>query len=84
MFEKVIECYKDMSVSDKREVNIEELKKMIAIVEKICVERNIPYRQIKSKEILQYNNSEEDYLEAQFIYISYLKEVIWSLLASQN
>lgn len=83
MFDTVVEAYKKMDLSDKREANLTELKKLIAIVEKMCVDKNIPYRNIKSKEILEYSGSYEDYLEAEFIYISYLKEVIWSYLASE-
>lgn len=83
MFDSVLEAYKKMDISDKREANLNELKKLIAIVEKMCLDKNIAYRKIKSNEILEYSNSYEDYLESEYIYISYLKEVIWSYLASE-
>ena len=55
-----------MSKTDKREKLINELKVMVAVFENMCNERNISYRQIQSKEILDLKNgneSEEDILE---------------------
>lgn len=83
MFDKVIESYKKLDISNKRDVNICEIKEMIAIIEHLCVENNIEYRTIRSREIVDLEKddvSEHDYLEAQFIYIKYLKEVIGALL----
>lgn len=87
MFEQVIENYKRMSIPDKRQENLKELKIMVAILEKLCVDYNIPYREIKSPEILDLDNgyeSEEDYLEATFVYIEYLKEVLGGYLESKE
>lgn len=82
MFSEVIENYKRMSISDKREEILKDLKFMVAIFENMCEENNIEYRKIQSKEILDLNNgveSEDDYLEAAFIYVEYLKEVLGAL-----
>lgn len=82
MFNEVMESYKLMSKTDKREKLINELKVMVAVFENMCNERNISYRQIQSKEILDLKNgneSEEDFLEAALVYIEYLKEVLGSL-----
>lgn len=87
MFEQVIENYKRMSIPDKRQENLKELKIMVAILEKLCVDYNIPYREIKSPEILDLDNgyeSEDDYLEATFVYIEYLKEVLGGYLESKE
>lgn len=87
MFEQVIENYKRMSIPDKRQENLKELKLMVAILEKLCVDYNIPYREIKSPEILDLDNgyeSEDDYLEATFVYIEYLKEVLGGYLESKE
>ena len=86
MFADVIENYKKMTVKSKRETNIYEIKKLSAILEQLCVENNIPYREIKSKEIIDLKKddvSEDDYLEAEFVYISYLKEVIGAIVNSK-
>lgn len=82
MFENVIENYKKMKTSDKREKLISEMKLLIAVFEKMCIDNGIEYRKVKSKEVLDLNNgmeSEDDYLEAAFVYVEYLKEVLGSL-----
>ena len=79
MFEAHLDKYKSLNINDKREKIISEIKLMIVVLEKMCIDNNIPYREIKSKEILalkQENYSEEDYLEALFVYVEYLKEVL--------
>ena len=83
MFTPVIDSYKRLSLSDKRQEIINELKLMIVIFEKLCDDNNIQYRDIKSKEVLDLKNgaeTESDYLEAVFVYIEYLKEVLGSYL----
>ena len=87
MFTDVIESYKKLSIADKRREIVSELKLMIAIFEKLCEDNNIRYREIKSKEILDLNDGKEleaDYLEAIFVYIEYLKEVLGSYLESKE
>jgi hypothetical protein len=82
MFEEVMENYKRMATSDKREMLISELKLMVAIFEKMCEDNSIEYRKIQSNEILDLNSgkeTEDDYLEAAFVYVEYLKEVLGSL-----
>lgn len=82
-FDEVLINYKNMSISDKRNANISNLKFMIAFLEKICDDKNIDYRSIKSKEILELNNgkeTEDDYLEAEYVYISVLKEMLGAYL----
>ena len=83
MFTEVIENYKKLSIADKRQEIVDELKLMVAIFEKLCEDNNIAYREIKSREILDLKKGEEtasDYLEAIFVYIEYLKEVLGSYL----
>ena len=82
MFSEVIDNYKRMSISDKREEIVKELKLMVVIFEKLCEENNIEYRKIQSREILDLNSgkeTEDDYLEATFVYVEYLKEVLGAL-----
>lgn len=81
MFDNYVNQFKKLSLVDKRDKIIDNLKLMIVILEKMCVDNNIPYREVKSKEILVLNDdncSEEDYLEALFVYVEYLKEVLGS------
>lgn len=83
MFESFVENYKVLDLSSKRKEIIKEVKMMLVILEKMCIDNNIKYREVKSKEILALSNencSEDDYLEALFVYIQYLKEVLGSYL----
>ena len=87
MFEDVMDYYKLMSISDKRKEILNEIKLVVAVLEKLCVDNNIEYRKIKSREILDFDNGfelEKDYLEALFVYVQYLKEVTGSLLLDKG
>ena len=60
---------------------------MIIVIEQICIEKKIEYRQIKSKEILalkQEDISDDDYFTALYVYIQYLKEVMGAYLNKQT
>lgn len=84
MFEDLIENYKLLSTQDKRQEILKEVKLMVAVFEKMCADKKIEYRMINSKEILDLNGgteAEDDYLEALFVYVEFLKEVSGSLLA---
>ena len=83
MFEKAVSEFDSLPIKEKQNRITDEIKLMIAIIEKICIERNIDYREIKSKEILalkQENVTEDDYLTALYVYVEYLKEVIGGYL----
>ena len=83
MFEKAVNEFDNLSLIDKKKRIIDEIKLMIVIIEKICIERNIDYREIKSKEILalkQKDVSDDDYFTALYVYVEYLKEVIGGYL----
>lgn len=82
-FDEVMLHFKHMSIEDKRIKNIDNLKFMIAFLEKICSDKHINYREIKSNEILELKNgkeSEDDYLDALYIYINVLKEMLGAYL----
>lgn len=84
MLEDLIENYKLLSTQDKRQEILNEVKLMVAVFEKMCTDKKIEYRKINSREILDLKNgteSEDDYLEALFVYVEFLKEVSGSLLA---
>ena len=84
MFETLVESYKLLPTRDKRTKLLEEVKMMIAVFEHLCEEKGLSHREISSKEILDLNDgleSEDDYLEALFVYIEYLKEATGTLLA---
>lgn len=83
MFEDVMKNFKLMSKQDKRKEVLSELKIVVAVLEKLCVDNKLEYRIIRSEEILDLNNgleTEDDYLESLLVYIEYLKEVVGTLL----
>ena len=86
MFEDYVTEYKSMDLVNKRKKLVKEVKLMIVILEKICVDNDISFREVKSKEILAINDdncSESDYLEALFVYIEYLKEILGAYLYNE-
>ena len=83
MFDELMESYKKLSLNGKREANLTEIKKLVAILVSLCEENNIDYRDVKSNEINDALTLEDDYLEAQYVYITYLKEVVGALLDSK-
>ena len=79
MFEELIESYKLLPTSEKRNKLVRELKVLISAFDQICKEKNLDVQFIKSKEILDLKNgveTEDDFLEALFVYFQYLKEVV--------
>ena len=86
MFDKAVNEFDGLAVADKKKRIIDEIKLMIVVIEKICIERKIEYREVKSKEILalkQENVSEDDYLTALYVYVEYLKEVMGAYLSKE-
>jgi len=86
MFEDYVAEYKSMDLVNKRKKLVKEVKLMIVILEKICVDNDISFRDVKSKEILAINDdncSESDYLEALFVYVEYLKEILGAYLYNE-
>ena len=62
MFEELMEAYKKMSQSDKKSALMKELKRIIVMLQSICEEKGISFRQITSKEILDIDEAnQKDY-----------------------
>ena len=79
MFGETVKEFDNMSVEEKQKRIIDELKLMIVVLEKICIERKIEYREVRSKEILDLkkeNVSQSEYLTGLYVYVEYLKEVV--------
>lgn len=79
MNEPIVDAYLKLNKNSKREKLLYEIKVIIAVLQKICDDRGIVYSQIHSREILDLNSddvSEEDYLEALFVYVTFLKELV--------
>ena len=78
-FELLVESYKQMNEVDKRNALVKEMEKTISILQGVCKEKNITIKDIYIKEILDLKDGKEsidDYLEALFVYIMYLEEIL--------
>lgn len=82
MLDEYIASYKKLSVKTKRELLLKDISELLNAIESICNKKNIKIDKLKSsyyiknKEIL----FEEDYYDLLFIYITYLKEDLASLI----
>ncbi len=82
-FDDFIEEYKENSLFDKQQLIVQELKEMIAMMQKICADNNISYDLIMNREILDLqkeNYTQHDFAEAVYVYLQMLKETIGQLL----
>lgn len=75
-FNNYIECYKKMPLDLKKDLVIEESKKILAFLEKLKNDFNVQGKILFNKEILDVKNSssEEDFTEAMFVYIHSIEE----------
>ncbi|MGN1338464.1 MAG: hypothetical protein ACI4WW_08325 [Candidatus Coprovivens sp.] len=84
--DQIICSYRKLSVEDKRNENINNLKVLIAVFESICDKKRIKYDKSKYKDYLNRSNFvlEDEYLEGLFIYIDYLKELCGCYLEKES
>ncbi len=84
-FDSYIEEYKDKSKQEKQNILVDELKELIVVVQKICIDKGIDFDLLVNREIVDINKegySDEDYLEAIYAYIQMFKEIFSSYLMS--
>jgi hypothetical protein len=82
-FKDLVNKYVELDTDQKRKELIDEVKLMIVVFEKVCNDNGIKYNQLKSREVLDLkdgNTTENDYLEALFVYVQVLKELIGNFL----
>lgn len=76
-FNEYVEKFKKMSLGKKKEVTIKEMKKLIAFVSLLKEKCGAPKEILYNREILDTNSenvSEEDFVEAIFVYANIVKE----------
>lgn len=76
-FNEYVEKFKKMSLDKKKEVTIKEMKKLIAFVSLLKEKCGAPKEILYNREILDTNSenvSEEDFVEAIFVYANIVKE----------
>ena len=78
MFELLMESYKSMNQLNKKKALINEIKKMVDVLQNTCIEKGIRFREINLERIDLDN--ENEYLEFVFAYMMYLEELLGSYL----
>lgn len=76
-FNEYVEKFKKMPISKKKEVTVKEMKKLVAFVTLLKDKCGAPKEILYNREILDTNNenfSEEDFVEAVFVYANIIKE----------
>ena len=82
-FENLVNSYKNLTIEAKRDEIVNVLKELLAVVDKINVDAEVKSEMLLNREILDLNNcvvSEDDYLEAVYVYAMSLQNSIGSFL----
>lgn len=82
MLDKYVESFKNLSLNDKKEVIIDEMIEVLNTIESIAKEKKVDINKLKSEHYIKYKSRllDEDFHDLLFIYITYLKEDLASLL----
>lgn len=82
-FNRLVELYKKMSYKDKQNALINEFKTTLACIEKLNQDVGNKHDLLINKEITDINKSDatnDDYLEAYFVYLNMINDSLSSLL----
>lgn len=81
-FNEYINEFKNLTTKEKRNEVLNSIKEMIVIFEKLAEIDNIKLEYLKTNEILEYQKSEneDEFLEAELIYIENAKNLIGQYL----
>ena len=82
MLDKYIDSFKNLTDIEKKEVIIDEMIEIINTIEDIAKAKKIDVSKLKSEHYIKYKSRllDEDFTNLLFIYITYLKEDLSSLL----
>ena len=86
-FDNYVEEFKKLSLDEKKKLTIEEFKKIIVLFEKLNQENNNDTEVLFNREILDLNktnSTEDDYVEAVFVYINTMQELIGNYLINDK
>ncbi len=78
-FNEYVEIYKKLPLQKKKSIVNEEVKNLLAFIEKANNDLNLNDTLLFNKEILDLNNenvSDDDFVEAMFVYIYTIREAI--------
>ncbi len=82
-FKEYMEVYKTLSIPEKRDEIINSTKELIVVFEQLAQQDHIPLEFLKSREINDLegkNTSEDDFLEAELVYLEVAKNIIGQYL----
>ena len=82
MLDKYIDGFKNLSDIEKKEVIIDEMVEILNTIEDIAKVKKVDINNLKSEQYIKYKSRllDEDFYNLLFIYITYLKEDLASLL----
>ncbi len=82
MTDKYIESYKKLSMNNKREILLKDMGELLNSIELYCLKNNIKIDKLKSEYYIKNRETllETDYYDLLFIYLTYLKEDLASLI----
>ena len=86
-FNEYLSEFKKLSVTEKRNEIIDNLKEFIAIFDSLASREGIKINYLKSNEIKDLydkNVSEDDYLEGIFVYFEVAKSILGQYLRNQK
>ena len=78
-FNEYIEAYKKLPLQKKKQMANEEVKKILAFIEKANNDLNLNDTILFNREILDLNSenvSDDDFVEAMFVYIYSIREAL--------
>lgn len=78
-FNEYIEAYKKLPLQKKKQMANEEIKKLLAFIEKANNDLNLNDTILFNREILDLNSdnvSDDDFVEAMFVYIYSIREAL--------
>lgn len=78
-FNEYIEAYKKLPLQKKKQMANEEVKKLLAFIEKANNDLNLNDTILFNREILDLNGdnvSDDDFVEAMFVYIYSIREAL--------
>ncbi len=82
-FNEYMEAYKKLNIPEKREEIINSTKELIAVFEQLADQEQIPLKFLRSREINDLDGehtSEDDFLEAELVYLEVAKNIIGQYL----
>ena len=86
-FNELMDNFKKLSIIEKKELTINEIKGLITVITAINVKNNGDSQMLFNREITDIedkNHNEEDFVETIYAYVFSIKELIADMILSQE